>query len=70
MTITVTNEVDIVEIDGKDIPPVGKRQKLIVKSHWNRNELVILTVDGNTTFTVNGKDLCEATKNAQNIARY
>lgn len=70
--IDVTNEVRI--YDEKDSASDPKRLPLLVKSHWNRSELVDLemyTTDGHTfRLTVKAQDLQCAIVNATNVNRF
>ena len=49
-------EVNIYEIDGKDKRIPGA---IIVRSHWNRDNMIVLEADG-TKYTVNASDLRKA----------
>ena len=69
------NEVEILEINGKDICrlPQAERPdpKLTVVSHWNYKEFVVLH-HGETgeKITVNSNDLIAAITNAKNTNRH
>ena len=65
--IKVDNEVNIYEDHGQEVPLGNKR--LHVESHWNRNEMVVLTI-GEERVTVSAKDLEAAIANARNSARF
>ncbi|HVY79846.1 MAG TPA: hypothetical protein VG994_02600 [Steroidobacteraceae bacterium] len=60
--IKIACEVTVYEIDGKEtsmIPPVT----ITVRSHWNRDSLVVLEVD-NRKMAVSAADLHAAITNA------
>lgn len=65
--IKVENTVQIYEKDGKETK--HGEHHLIVKSHWNYNDRVVLEF-GEQNITVTEKDLLAAIKNATNIARF
>ncbi len=67
--ITVTNEVTVYEVDGEELPPVGKGKKIIVTSHWNQKQKVNI-IFGGKKLTVLANDLRTAIENATNINRY
>ena len=64
--IEVKQIVEIVEENGEQWPE-GKR--IIVSSHWNHREWVILKV-GRREFAVLARDLTTAIENATNINRF
>ena len=64
--IEITQIVEIVEEDGEQWP---ENKRLIVSSHWNRNEWVVLKLD-EREFAVGVDDLEAAIKNATNVNRY
>lgn len=66
MSIKVTNEVRIYEVNDEREPL--NRPVLIVKSHWNRNEFVVLEFEGKC-ITVARSELSAAMANATNVAR-
>lgn len=66
--IKVTCEVAVAERDGKDLP-TGTQQALTVASHWNKSDMVVLTIPGHGTVTVFGPDLARAVGNAMNHGR-
>jgi len=66
--IKVSNELKLLEIDGKaesglDCP------KMVVRSHWNRDSLIVLLVNG-VSYTVSASDILAAIKNATNSNSY
>ena len=66
--INVSNEITVYERNGQD--SITHDKKIIeVKSHWNRHNLVVIRID-NESYTVDGGDLREAIKNAQNVSKY
>lgn len=67
--ITVSNEVKIYEIDGKDVPIVGGDKKLLITSHWNERKKVNIQINGKK-ITVIADDLRIAIDNATNTNRY
>jgi hypothetical protein len=60
--ITVINEV-------KEYTYSGDGNTLIIKSHWNSNDKVILCIDSDEKVFY-AKDLIAAIENARNVARY
>jgi hypothetical protein len=66
--IRVNNKVKVYEQDNVQLP-VNENVELVVESHWNRDDCVVLIVDGKK-YTVIGKDLHAAIINAKNCARY
>ncbi len=65
--IKVTNEIVIYEVDGRD--DVLNDAKLIVESHWNYNERIVLDYGGKK-ITVIASDLEKAISNAKNSNRF
>ena len=65
--LTVSNELTVLEIDGKVCAVPAPR--LGVHSHWNRTSCVVLVVEGKH-YTVSAKELEAAIKNATNTAKY
>jgi hypothetical protein len=64
----VTNIIKIYEIDKQELS-VGEDRVISVESHWNRNSMVVLNVEGRTV-TVSAGDLEDAIANATNVNRY
>jgi len=56
--------VEIYEEDGEKVP-IGKSPYMLVESHWNHNEQVILKI-GKKSITVIARDLETAIENATN----
>ncbi len=65
--ISVTSTLKAYEIDGKTAPIDAT--PISVKSHWNRDELVVLVIEGKE-YTVLAKDLRAAIENGTNVARF
>lgn len=66
--IKVSNEVTVYEVDGKE-PGGLPMPTLTIASHWNRDSLVVLHVNGQR-LTVAARDLQAAVSNATNVARH
>jgi hypothetical protein len=67
--IKVESIVDCYEVDGQETPALSsKRPHIIVRSHWNRDEFVVLEVEGKK-FTLLAKDIRAAIANAVNAPR-
>jgi len=64
--IEVKQTIEIVEENGKQWP---EGEHIVVSSHWNHDEWVILKV-GKREFAVLGRDLTTAIENATNINRF
>jgi len=65
--IEVTNKVTIYETDG--VETTGKKEYMEVRSHWNKNQMVVLNlgdIEGATSLTVVGEQLIRAINNAMN----
>ena len=43
--MSVTAVVKLSEKDGKEIP-IGEDRRLILSSHWNRRDLVVMEIEG------------------------
>lgn len=67
--IKVENFVECYEVEGKDVS-LFRSPKLIVRSHWNRNEMVVIETPDGTKYTVLIKDLNAAISNSGNSARF
>ncbi len=64
--IKVSNEMTIYEIDGKEVGGLlAVENTLTVRSHWNRNALVVLEYGGRR-LAVSADDLQRAIRNATN----
>ena len=61
--IKVINEVKIYEINNKEVDTL--KNTLIVESHWNRDDYVVLKFD-DKEITVSARDLKYALDNATN----
>lgn len=66
--IDVKNEIKIYEINGED--KMGDDKKLIIKSHWNLNRMVIIEFLEGEKITVCAEDLKAAIDNAINTVRF
>ncbi len=64
-SIDVRSEIEIYEVDGKEVELGIDPPKLVVESHWNRDEFVVLTLDGKSV-TVEADKLRKAIENATN----
>lgn len=62
--MTVTNEIKIYETNGKDTL-VGENPMLKINSHWNRQNCVVIEIDGKR-ITVVASQLEKAIQNATN----
>ena len=58
------NEINIYEINGKEIIGIGT-PTLMITNHWNRKNLVNIRFEG-TELTVSADDLKRSIENAQN----
>jgi len=68
--IEVKNYVELYELNGKSLTGIrSDKTSLLVESHWNRNEFVILKIGDNDSFTVSASDLISAINNATNSNR-
>jgi len=65
--IKVSNEVTIYEVDGQATGGIPM-PTMTVASHWNRDSLVVLHVNGKRV-TVAARDLQAAVNNATNVNR-
>lgn len=68
MSINVSNEVRVCEVEGRETS-IREKEHIIVRSHWNRRDLVVLEVAG-TSLAVAACDLREAVANVTNAARW
>jgi hypothetical protein len=62
----VESKVTIYEVAGSEPALGADRQEVTVKSHWNRDEFVVLEVPGALAITVAAADLKRAIDNAGN----
>jgi hypothetical protein len=68
--IKVSSVVSCYEVDGKETSGMNaKRPELNVRSHWNRQEMVVLEIDGKA-YTVLASDLKAAVDNATNTSKW
>lgn len=63
--IKVTSDLIVYEFDGTDSAYKRDCPSLSVRSHWNRDNFVVIAV-GDHKYTVSGRDLVAAIVNAQN----
>lgn len=63
----VTNEIKIYEVDGTDTKPI-EGPTLLVESHWNNRDMVVLVVGGHK-WTLVRRELDAAVANATNTGR-
>jgi hypothetical protein len=71
--IEVKNKVRVVEVDGEEQGFSEENPKILVSSHWNRDQLVVLEwpdVPEGAKLAVNGRDLEAAIRNAMNSVRF
>ena len=69
-TMKVKNTLKVYELNGKELDSFGSNSMDIeVTSHWNRNSLVNIVVDGKE-ITVCARELSEAIKNSTNTGRF
>ena len=61
--IRVVSSINVYEVDGVEVP--RDLPQIDVSAHWNRDTLVILTIDGKR-HTVVASDLRAAVQNATN----
>jgi hypothetical protein len=67
--IKVESEVECYEVDGKETHTLNSgRPKIIVRSHWNRSDFVVLEIEGKKLAVVYG-DMAAALANAANVPR-
>lgn len=66
--IKVINELDVVELNGIEVPP-GSEGKITVLSHWLRDQLVVLEIEGKR-YTLKARDLQAAITNATNTVKF
>lgn len=62
--IKVSNTLTVYEVGGQETK-VGSVPKLEVRSHWNRQALIVLEIGGQS-YTVAADDLTAAIRNATN----
>ena len=59
----VINEIEVIEVDGKEI--AHRRLKMRINSHWNRDNFIVLEIDGKE-YTVVAELLRKSIDNAMN----
>lgn len=62
MPIKVSSTVDVREIDDTELR-VGAKETIQVHSHWHRDEMVVIEIDGKRR-AVSGRELTVAIQNA------
>ena len=67
--IKATNEIQCYEINGEDAPMVDV-PRLIIESHWNSPDRVVIKLPDGGSFTVLVRDIEAAIRNASNSSRY
>ena len=67
--LKIKNEIECYEKDGAEIQAGQDSPILIVESHWNRADFVVVKF-GKTELTVAADELMAAIKNAINTARW
>lgn len=67
--IEVQSTLPIYEIDGRELAGPRLQDAVVVRSHWNRTDLVVIRI-GDKHYTVVAGDLIAAIKNATNNNRY
>ena len=67
--IKVENIVQCYEEDRKETRTLAYPE-IVVCSHWNYSERIVLRLPDGKTYTVIAKDILAAIVNAQNIARF
>ena len=65
----VENTLDVYEVDDVEVKLGETKPTIIVKSHWNRDALVVLEVD-DEKYTVSARELTAAIENATNTKRH
>jgi hypothetical protein len=69
MGIKVRSEIEIYEVDGKETSALSsKRPHVVVESHWNRSEMIVVTVD-DKKYTMVARDLQCGITNATNTGK-
>ena len=63
--IDVSCTVKVYELDGDELAFFDHTHDIIINSHWSRNEMVVLLLEGKK-YTVAASDLNAAIKNATN----
>ena len=64
--MSVKNDLDVLELNDKEISPSERETvRVVVSSHWNRDDLVVLHIR-DLKVTVVAEQLEKAIKNARN----
>ena len=64
--MNVINKIDVLEIDGDDVPLGKPKPKIIIKNHRSRKTLIIVEVLG-TRYTISADMLLRSIENATNF---
>lgn len=64
--IEVTARVQVYEVNGEEVKSIVASY-VNIKSHWNRNDMVVLEFKNGVTLTVVASDLEKAIQNATNV---
>lgn len=62
----VASEIVVYEVNGNE---TKNPERLLIKSHWNRDSMVVIVVDENKSLTVAAESLRRAIQNATNWKR-
>jgi hypothetical protein len=62
----VTNELPVVELNGKETQPYGELT-MLVESHYCRSNLVVISFGTGNKYTVNASELRRAIDNATHV---
>lgn len=61
----VINEIKVYEEDGRDCSTI-EQPKIIIESHWNYKNRVVIKLPGGKSYTLISEQLIAAIKNAEN----
>lgn len=61
----VINQIDVVEIDGKETVP-RQCSHLLINSHWDKMDLVVLQFQDSRPIAVRKDEIMEAIRNSTN----
>lgn len=67
--VEVHQKIEALHVGGADEGTKSERP-LVVRSHWNRDDLVILRLGDGEEIAVRAKELRAAVENATNTARF
>jgi len=57
--IAIKADINVYELDGKEVEIGGKEKTFTVRSHWNRDEMIVILI-GSHEYTVSASDLVSA----------